>query len=66
MYHGHEGLIEIAAATDAELVVTAVVGSLGLSSTLAAINEGKTIGLANKETLVTAGHLVTAQAAAKG
>ncbi|EGG33156.1 1-deoxy-D-xylulose 5-phosphate reductoisomerase [Paenibacillus sp. HGF5] len=66
VFHGHEGLIEIAAATDAELVVTAVVGSLGLSSTLAAINEGKTIGLANKETLVTAGHLVTAQAAAKG
>ena len=66
MFHGHEGLIEIAAATDAEMVVTAVVGSMGLSSTLAAIDEGKTIGLANKETLVTAGHLVTARAAAKG
>ncbi|KOP67670.1 1-deoxy-D-xylulose 5-phosphate reductoisomerase [Bacillus sp. FJAT-18019] len=66
VFHGQEGLIEIAAGTDAEFVVTAVVGSMGLTSTLAAIEEGKTIGLANKETLVTAGHLVTAQAAANG
>lgn len=66
VYYGSEGLIEIAAGTDAELVVTAVVGSMGLPSTLAAIQEGKTIGLANKETLVTAGHLVTALAEEKG
>lgn len=66
VFHGREGLIEIAAGTDAELVVTAVVGSMGLPSTLAAIEAGKNIGLANKETLVTAGHLVTAAAAAKG
>jgi len=66
VFYGREGLIEIAAGTDAELVVTAVVGSMGLPSTLAAIEAGKNIGLANKETLVTAGHLVTAAAAAKG
>ncbi|GAB6931464.1 1-deoxy-D-xylulose-5-phosphate reductoisomerase [Paenibacillus sp. JCM 10914] len=66
LYYGREGLIEIAAGTEADTVVTAVVGSMGLPSTLAAIDAGKTIGLANKETLVTAGHIVTARAAAKG
>lgn len=65
LYYGEEGLVEVAAGTDADLVVTAVMGSVGLSSTLAAIQEGKTIGLANKETLVTAGHLVTALAKEK-
>ena len=65
LYYGQEGLIEVAAGTDADVVVTAVVGSMGLPSTLAAIEAGKTIGLANKETLVTAGHLVTALARAK-
>lgn len=59
VYYGNEGLIEVAAGTDADTVITAVMGSVGLSSTLAAIREGKQIGLANKETLVTAGHLVT-------
>ncbi|MEY8745041.1 1-deoxy-D-xylulose-5-phosphate reductoisomerase [Bacillales bacterium AN1005] len=66
VFHGKEGLVEIAAATEADTVVTAVVGSLGLESTLAAIEAGKQIGLANKETLVTAGHIVTSKAAAKG
>ncbi|WP_342555494.1 1-deoxy-D-xylulose-5-phosphate reductoisomerase [Paenibacillus sp. FSL R7-0652] len=66
LYYGSEGLIEIAAGTEAETVVTAVVGSVGLESTLAAIESGKQIGLANKETLVTAGHIVTAKAAEKG
>ncbi|MGM1045251.1 MAG: 1-deoxy-D-xylulose-5-phosphate reductoisomerase [Bacillota bacterium] len=66
LFFGREGLIEVAAGTDADIVVTAVVGSMGLPSTLAAIEAGKTIGLANKETLVTAGHLVTALAQAKG
>ncbi|CAI6032619.1 1-deoxy-D-xylulose 5-phosphate reductoisomerase [Paenibacillus sp. JJ-100] len=66
VYYGSEGLIEIAAGTEAETVVTAVVGSVGLESTLAAIESGKQIGLANKETLVTAGHIVTARAEAKG
>ncbi|WIV20815.1 1-deoxy-D-xylulose-5-phosphate reductoisomerase [Paenibacillus polygoni] len=65
VYYGNEGLIEVAAGTDADTVITAVMGSVGLSSTLAAIREGKQIGLANKETLVTAGHLVTALAEEK-
>ncbi|CAJ1315537.1 1-deoxy-D-xylulose-5-phosphate reductoisomerase [Paenibacillus nuruki] len=66
VFYGEQGLIEIAAGTDADTVVTAVMGSMGLPSTLAAIDAGKTIGLANKETLVTAGHLVTARARQKG
>ncbi|WP_424765757.1 1-deoxy-D-xylulose-5-phosphate reductoisomerase [Paenibacillus sp. sgz302251] len=60
--YGEEGLIEIAAGTDADIVVTAIMGSRGLPATLAAIDAGKTIGLANKETLVTAGHLVMERA----
>ncbi|WP_314586185.1 1-deoxy-D-xylulose-5-phosphate reductoisomerase [Paenibacillus terrigena] len=59
VYYGDEGLIEVASRTDADFVVTALVGSQGLPSTLAAIQAGKNIGLANKETLVTAGHIVT-------
>jgi 1-deoxy-D-xylulose-5-phosphate reductoisomerase len=64
--YGEEGLIETAAGTEADIVVTAVVGSRGLTPTLAAIEAGKHIGLANKETLVSAGHIVTARAKAKG
>ncbi|MBA2937801.1 1-deoxy-D-xylulose-5-phosphate reductoisomerase [Paenibacillus sp. CGMCC 1.16610] len=64
--HGEEGLIEVAAATDADLVVTALVGSQGLKPTLAAIDAGKHIGLANKETLVSAGHIVTEAVRKKG
>lgn len=60
--YGEEGLIEVAAGTDADTVVTAILGSRGLPATMAAIEEGKTIGLANKETLVTAGHLVMQRA----
>lgn len=66
LYYGDEGLVEIAAGGDADTVVTAVVGSVGLKSTLAAIEAGRHIGLANKETLVTAGHLVTELATRKG
>lgn len=66
VFYGNEGLVEVAACTDAEMVVTAVMGSVGLQSTLAAIEAGKHIGLANKETLVTAGHLVTSLAIGKG
>ena len=66
LYYGNEGLVEIAAGGDADTVVTAVVGSVGLQSTLAAIEAGRHIGLANKETLVTAGHLVTELADRKG
>lgn len=66
LFYGKEGLVEVAAGTDADTVVTAVMGSVGLESTLAAIEAGKQIGLANKETLVTAGHIVTARAVEKG
>ncbi|MNW30532.1 1-deoxy-D-xylulose 5-phosphate reductoisomerase [compost metagenome] len=66
LFYGEEGLVEVAAGTDAETVLTAIVGSAGLPATLAAISEGKNIALANKETLVTAGHLVTDLAKKKG
>lgn len=56
---GEEGLIEVATHPKATIVVNAVVGSVGLVPTLKAIEAGKTIALANKETLVTAGHIVT-------
>lgn len=59
---GQEGLIEAATIDKAECVITAVVGMLGLKPTLAAIQAGKRIGLANKETLVCAGELVMAAA----
>ncbi|MBD0380321.1 1-deoxy-D-xylulose-5-phosphate reductoisomerase [Paenibacillus sedimenti] len=63
---GEEGLMEVAASTDADMVVTALVGSQGLKPTLAAIEAGKHIGLANKETLVSAGHIVTSAVKSKG
>lgn len=64
--YGEEGLIEVAAGTDADIVVTAIMGSRGLPATLAAIDAGKMIGLANKETLVTAGHIVMERARQRG
>lgn len=59
---GEEGLIAAATIAEAECVITAVVGMVGLKPTLAAIRAGKRIGLANKETLVCAGELVMAEA----
>ena len=59
---GEEGLISAATIADADCVITAVVGMLGLKPTLAAIRANKRIGLANKETLVCAGELVMAEA----
>ena len=59
---GEAGLIEAATIAEAECVITAVVGMVGLKPTLAAIQAGKRIGLANKETLVCAGELVMAEA----
>ncbi len=59
---GEDGLIEAATVPEADCVITAVVGMLGLKPTLAAIREKKRIGLANKETLVCAGELVMAEA----
>lgn len=60
--YGIEGLIETATYPEADIVLTAVVGSIGLKPTLAAIEAGKRIAIANKETLVTAGELVMEQA----
>ena len=62
--HGEEGLIAAATIPEADCVITAVVGMVGLKPTLAAIRAGKRIGLANKETLVCAGELVMAEAKA--
>lgn len=55
---GMEGLIEAAVEKEADIVVTAVVGMIGIKPTMAAIKAGKDIALANKETLVTAGHII--------
>jgi 1-deoxy-D-xylulose-5-phosphate reductoisomerase len=63
---GEEGLIEVAVYPSADILVNAVLGSVGLSPTLQAIESGKTIAIANKETLVTAGHLVMDAAEKKG
>ena len=62
--YGEEGLIEAATIAEADCVITAVVGMVGLKPTLAAIRAGKRIGLANKETMVCAGELVMAEAKA--
>lgn len=58
VYSGMEGLIAVAEDPDSELLVTGIVGMLGIRPTIAAIKAGKKIALANKETLVTAGHLI--------
>ena len=63
---GMEGLMEAASIPAAETVVTAVVGMIGIRPTIAAIEAGKDIALANKETLVTTGHLIIPLAKEKG
>lgn len=63
---GMDGLIEAACVPEAEIVVTAVVGMIGIRPTIAAIEAGKDVALANKETLVTAGHLIIPLAKEKG
>lgn len=55
---GMEGLMAVAGIEEADVVVTAVVGMMGILPTMEAIRKGKDIALANKETLVTAGHLI--------
>lgn len=55
---GMEGLLEVAAFAESEILVTAIVGMIGILPTIEAIRAGKDIALANKETLVTAGHLI--------
>ena len=59
---GQEGLVEAAVFHKADILVNAVLGSVGLGPTLQAIRAGKTIAIANKETLVTAGHIVMDEA----
>lgn len=63
---GMDGLLEIVTMEEAETVVTAIVGMIGIRPTIAAIESGKTIALANKETLVTAGHIIMPLAKEKG
>lgn len=55
---GMDGLIEVAVQQDAEILVTAIVGMIGILPTMEGIRAGKDIALANKETLVTAGHII--------
>lgn len=55
---GMDGLLEIAVFPDSQMLVTAIVGMIGIRPTIAAIEAGKNIALANKETLVTAGHII--------
>ena len=59
--YGMEGLVEVATEEEAEMVVTAIVGMVGIEPTIAAIRAGKDIALANKETLVTAGKIVMSE-----
>jgi 1-deoxy-D-xylulose-5-phosphate reductoisomerase len=63
---GVEGLVALAGQVDADVVVSALVGGAGLLPTMAAIEAGRTMALANKETLVMAGSLMTAAARARG
>lgn len=55
---GMDGLLEVAAVQESEILVTAIVGMIGILPTIEAIKAGKDIALANKETLVTAGHII--------
>lgn len=63
---GMEGLLELAQMEEADVLVTAIVGMIGIEPTIAAIEAGKDIALANKETLVTAGHIIMPLAKEKG
>ncbi|HIR27550.1 MAG TPA: 1-deoxy-D-xylulose-5-phosphate reductoisomerase [Candidatus Choladousia intestinigallinarum] len=58
IYSGMDGLIEVAVCQEAQMLVTAIVGMIGIRPTIEGIRRGKDIALANKETLVTAGHLI--------
>ncbi|MCI6018537.1 MAG: 1-deoxy-D-xylulose-5-phosphate reductoisomerase [Clostridiales bacterium] len=62
--YGMEGMLEAASIESADMTVTAVVGMIGILPTIAAIRAGKDIALANKETLVTAGHIIMSMAKA--
>ncbi len=66
IFSGVEGMIRVATAEEAQITVSAIVGTAGLVPTMAAIRAGKTIALANKEVLVTAGELVMAECRGRG
>ena len=66
IFYNEEGLKEIASFPSADIVISAISGSAGLMPTLAAIEAGKDIALANKETMVMAGEIVTKRAKKKG
>ncbi|MBI2204129.1 MAG: 1-deoxy-D-xylulose-5-phosphate reductoisomerase [Candidatus Rokubacteria bacterium] len=66
LFAGPEGLATVARDVDADIVVSALVGGVGLLPTMAAIQSGRTVALANKETLVMAGSLMTAAARERG
>jgi len=66
VYSGMNGLLEVAAIADTDMLVTAIVGMIGIQPTMRGIETGKHIALANKETLVTAGHLIMPMARAAG
>ena len=63
---GMDGLLQVASHEPAEILVTAIVGMIGIQPTIAAIRAGKDIALANKETLVTAGHIIMPLAKERG
>jgi 1-deoxy-D-xylulose-5-phosphate reductoisomerase len=64
--HGPAGAVRVATHPDADFVVSAIVGVAGLEATYEAVRAGKTVGLANKECLVAAGELITAEARRQG
>jgi 1-deoxy-D-xylulose-5-phosphate reductoisomerase len=66
VFHGHEGLLAVATADGTEVLLSALVGAVGLAPTLAAVDAGLDIALANKEVMVVGGELVQRRAAASG
>ncbi len=66
VYSGMDGLLELSHKDDYDILLTAIVGMIGIRPTIEAINSGKDIALANKETLVTAGHIIMPLAKEKG
>lgn len=66
VYSGMDGLLELSRKDDYDILLTAIVGMIGIRPTIEAINSGKDIALANKETLVTAGHIIMPLAKEKG
>ena len=66
IFSGMDGLLELARREDYDILLTAIVGMIGIRPTIEAINNGKNIALANKETLVTAGHIIMPLAKEKG